>query len=172
MITHSRTGSVTASTRSVGPRQLVYHPSGRFHTITGIGPEPVVYLVFKWRDTQSETREAAWGTKIFDLVPALETTEANPKSMITRRVFSFPTEQLGGLRCHVTVLQPGGGYPPHRDKHEVAILVIEGTLVTMGERVGPNSVIFYGAHQSHGMKNVGSDRAKYIVFEFHGAGES
>ncbi len=83
---------------------------------------------------------------------------------------------IGAITCLVlvasTVLQPGGGYPPHRDKHEVAILVIEGTLVTLGERVGPNSVIFYGAHQAHGMKNVGSDRAKYIVFEFHGDGET
>ncbi len=172
LITHSRIDSATASTLSVGPRQVVYHPAGRFHTITGVGPEPVVYLVFKWRGTRSETREAPRGTKTFDLSPALEATEENPKSMITRRVFSFPTQHLGKLHCHTTVLQPGGGYPPHRDEHEVAILVIEGTVVTLGERVGPNSVIFYGAHQEHGMKNVGSDAAKYIVFEFHGAGES
>ena len=172
LITHSRIDSATASTLSIGPRQVVYHPAGRFHTITGIGPEPVVYLVFKWRGTQSESLEAASGTKTFDLSPALEATEENPKSMITRRVFSFPTQHLGKLHCHTTVLQPGGGYPPHRDEHEVAILVIEGTVVTLGERVGPNSVIFYGAHQEHGMKNVGSEAAKYIVFEFHGAGES
>ena len=172
LITHSPTDSTAASSLTVGVGQVVYHAARQFHTITGVGPEPVVYLVFKWRGTQSETRDAARGTKIFDASPALEATEENPRLMITRRVFSFPTQQLSKLHCHATVLQPGGGYPPHRDEHEVAILVSEGTVVTLGERVGPNSVIFYGAHQEHGMKNVGSDAAKYIVFEFHGDGES
>ncbi len=91
--------------------------------------------------------------------------------MITRPIFSFPTRHLGKLHCHVTLLQPDGGYAPHRDDHEIAIFVIEGTLVTLGERIGPNSVIFLGAHQEHGMKNIEPDAARYIVFECHGERE-
>ena len=171
LILHSPTDSA-ASSVTVGPRQALYHSAGQFHTIKGVGPEAVVYLVFKWVGPRSGTPEAARGTKIFDLSPAFQAAAENPESMSTRRVFSFPTRHLGKLHCHATVLRPGGGYPPHRDEHEVAIFVVEGTLVTVGERVGPNSVVFHGAHQEHGMKNVGSDTAKYIVFEFHGVGES
>ena len=79
--------------------------------------------------------------------------------------------EIGKLHRHVTLLQPDGGYAPHRDDRETAIFVIEGTLVTLGQRIRPNSVIFLGAHQEHGMKNIGPDVAKYIVVEFHGERE-
>ena len=168
LITYSPGETADASAVAVGPRQIVYHPAGQFHTIAGMGPEAVVYLVFKWRGPRSDTPAGARGTKFFDATQALKSSGADAASMITHPIFSFPTRQLDKLHCHVTVLHPDGGYAPHRDHHEIAIFVIEGTIVTLGERIGANSVIFYGAHQDHGMKNVGSDTAKYIVFEFHG----
>jgi hypothetical protein len=46
--------------------------------------------------------------------------------------------------------------------------VLEGTLETLGTKVGQDSVIFYAAGEPHGMRNVGDVPAVYLVFEFHG----
>ncbi len=89
--------------------------------------------------------------------------------MRSRRIFESPTLYLHKLHCHITVLKPGAGYPPHGDTHEVAIFTVNGTVETLGQRVGPNSVIFYTADEPHGMKNVGAIPATYVVFEFHGS---
>jgi hypothetical protein len=67
-------------------------------------------------------------------------------------------------------MQPGGGYAPHVDAYDVAILVLEGTVETLGQTCGPNTVIFYAAGESHGMRNVGPIPARYIVWEFHAPG--
>jgi hypothetical protein len=50
----------------------------------------------------------------------------------------------------------------------VAIVLLEGEVETDGHRVKAPGVIFYSAGESHDMKNVGSSRAIYVVFEFHG----
>jgi hypothetical protein len=87
-----------------------------------------------------------------------------------RRLFEGPTAYLGKLHAHVTTLQPGAGYAPHVDAYDVAILTLAGTVETLGERVGPQSVIYYGAGELHGMRNVGPEVARYLVFEFHAPG--
>lgn len=60
------------------------------------------------------------------------------------------TQYLRKLHSHITTLQPGSGYPPHEDAYDVAILVLRGSVETLGQRVGPNSVIFYAAGEPHG----------------------
>ena len=74
---------------------------------------------------------------------------------------------LHKLECHVSTVAPGAGLEPHVDAHDVAIVVLEGEIETRGQRVGPNSVIFYPADESHGIRNSGTVVARYVVFEFH-----
>ena len=57
---------------------------------------------------------------------------------------------------------------PHVDNYDVAIVVLEGEVETLGKRVGPYGAIFYAAGIPHSMSNPGQDAAKYIVFEFQG----
>ena len=52
----------------------------------------------------------------------------------------------------------------------MAIIILEGEVETLGERVKPCSVIFHPAGESHGMRNPGGSPARYVVFEFHGDG--
>jgi quercetin dioxygenase-like cupin family protein len=85
-----------------------------------------------------------------------------------RVLFEGPTSFLGKLHAHVTELQPGGGYGAHADKYDVAIIVFSGTVETLGKTLGPGGSIYYAAGELHGMRNVGKDAAKYLVFEFHG----
>jgi hypothetical protein len=64
-------------------------------------------------------------------------------------------------------LPAGKGYEAHIDPYDVAIILLEGEVETLGTRVSPTGVIFYGAGETHGMWNPGHTIAKYLVFEFH-----
>jgi len=65
------------------------------------------------------------------------------------------------------MLLPGGGYDPHVDDHDVAIIVLEGLLETQGRTFGPNAFLLHSAGATHGVRNVGKEPARYLVFEFH-----
>ncbi|MEX1013808.1 MAG: hypothetical protein WDZ80_01445, partial [Candidatus Paceibacterota bacterium] len=83
-------------------------------------------------------------------------------------LFEGPTKYLHKFRAHMSTLLPNGGYEPHSDPYDVALLVLSGTVETIGRSVGPNSVVFYAAGEPHGIRNVGEVNAAYLVFEFHG----
>ena len=84
------------------------------------------------------------------------------------RSCSRANELLAEAHCHASTLPAGEGYRPHIDHYDVAIVVLEGEVETLGERVGPHGVIFYAAGEPHGMRNPGQTVARYVVFEFHG----
>jgi hypothetical protein len=69
----------------------------------------------------------------------------------------------------LTELQAGAGYVKHADAHDVAIVVLSGSVETMGRRFGRRGVIYFPAREMHDMKNPGSATARYLVFEFHGS---
>jgi uncharacterized cupin superfamily protein len=148
--------------------QLVFYPAGFAHSLRATSHGPANYLMFKWRGA------AAGNDSLlpFGQFEAFERTldsEAEP-GFHTRLVFEGPTAYLGKLHCHASTLTPGAGYEPHVDAHDVAILILEGEVETLGKRVGPHSVIFYRAGEAHGLRNPGRATARYLVFEFHGPG--
>jgi quercetin dioxygenase-like cupin family protein len=75
---------------------------------------------------------------------------------------------LRKLTCHMSRLEPGAGYAAHADPYDVAILLHLGTVQTLHREVGPGGLIYCSAGELHGMRNIGSEPAHYIVFEFHG----
>ena len=85
----------------------------------------------------------------------------------TTNLLEGSTQYLRKLHCHRTTLQPGCSYAPHVDAYDVAIVVLRSSVETLSQRVGANGVIFYAAGDAHGMKNVGTLPAIYLVFEFH-----
>ena len=92
----------------------------------------------------------------------------DPSGLSYWRLLEGQTRHLRTFHAHMTAVEPGGGYEPHTDAYDVGIVVLEGTVETLGNRAGPHAVIFYPAGALHGLKNVGRTRALYIVFEFHG----
>ena len=151
----------------IRPGSLVYYPAWQHHTITNPGASPVGYLMFKWKaPLNGAAAPLATGIHQFGDV----TPPEGAKPFWSARVFEGSTGCLGKLHAHVSVLEPGGGYEPHRDAYDVAIVTLEGTVETLGQRVEPRSVIYYGAGELHGMRNVGTEPARYIVFEFHAPG--
>jgi mannose-6-phosphate isomerase-like protein (cupin superfamily) len=149
------------------PGTFVYYPAGQHHTIYNPGSGPAGYLMFKWYAPPSGAKESL-GTSIVHY--AEFTAPDNSAPFWTRRLFEGPTGILRKLHAHLTVLAAGGGYEPHVDAYDVAILTLAGTVETLGQVVEPLSVIYYAAGELHGMRNVDRESARYLVFEFHAPG--
>jgi quercetin dioxygenase-like cupin family protein len=138
------------------PGEFVYYPAGFAHTLRTTSGEPATYVMFKWHGEEGDAR------------PTLPFGRFGTEGGAGRRLFEGPTRYLRKLHSHLTVLEPGGGYEPHVDAYDVAIVVLDGDVETIGGRAAPNDVIFYVAGEPHGMRNVGRTPARYVVFEFHG----
>jgi mannose-6-phosphate isomerase-like protein (cupin superfamily)/quercetin dioxygenase-like cupin family protein len=158
-------GVTTPHRASAG--MFAYYPAGFLHTIRNPSSAPVTYLMFKWL-----ADSAPDGAFQAHCLIAVNGIAANPDAASAgirqEALVDGETPYLRKLHAHVTVLAPGGGYAPHVDAHDVGIVVLRGTVETLGERVGRHGLIFYTAGEPHGMTNVGSEPAVYVVFEFHG----
>jgi quercetin dioxygenase-like cupin family protein len=122
--------------------------------------------MFKWRGTAIDG-SGSLATQTLQFGDTSPSPPEGGQSVWSLLLFEGPTGCLGKLHSHLTILEPGAGYEPHRDAHDVAIVTLEGTVETLGQRVEPQSVIYYGAGELHGMRNVGTEPARYLVFEFH-----
>lgn len=145
------------------PGTFSYYPATQHHTIHCVGPAPATYLMFKWRAGKADAPSPlATGIFEYDATPRV-----GPEAMVQRLLFEQPTHCLGKLHAHLTILQPGGGYEPHADPYDVAIVLLSGEVETVGERVRALGIIYYSAGEPHGIRNVGAAPATYLVFEFH-----
>lgn len=160
---------------SVGAGSLVYYPAWQRHTIRNASAEPVTYCMLKWRNGRPRAEPGPSRRLPTTLLLAGEaggsarTPQAGRR---TERLFEGPTEHLRRLHCHRTLLDPGAGYPPHVDPYDVAILLLEGSVETLERRLEPHDVAFYAAGEPHGMRNVGTVPASYLVIEFHATARS
>jgi quercetin dioxygenase-like cupin family protein len=87
-----------------------------------------------------------------------------------REVFDAPTPALANLACHITTLNPGqSSHAPHRHADEELIILKEGTLESLqGDKtniVTAGGIIFEASNELHGVRNIGTNRATYYVFE-------
>lgn len=143
--------------------QFSYYPAWQHHTLRNLSQTPVTYLMFKWTGGPAQAG-GALTAGIFDARSLL--TRAAGEAFSVERLFDAPTGWLDRLHAHTTVLQPGGGYDPHRDAHDVAIVLMEGTIETLGNRLSEAGVVYCARDTLHGMHNPGNVAARYLVFEF------
>ena len=154
------------TTEEIGHGQFVFHAANQPHTLRAPGPGPSTYVVLKWSGRSTNLAGASLRSSTYD---AREALLAMPtRGYETELLFESGTANLGKLQAHVGRMLPGAGYDPHRDGYDVAIIVFDGVVETLGQRAGPRSLIFYPADLPHGMKNAGDGPARYLVFEFHG----
>jgi mannose-6-phosphate isomerase-like protein (cupin superfamily) len=144
---------------------ILHYPLDQLHTITGQSDEAARYVILKWRSHRISRRSNLLGVHLAERV------DPDPVDgrLAAQVIFEGSTRYLRRLHCHRSTVPPGGGYEPHADAYDVAIVTLDGTIETLGERVGPNSLVWYPMGSSHGLRNVGDDNAHYVVFEFHGA---
>ena len=144
---------------------FVFYPANFAHSLETISEEPANYLMFRWRGP-SAFKNNLLDFCCFNAVPIRETANIK-QSLSMQLMFEEPTQYLGKLHCHATSLASGSGYEPHLDPYDVAILLLEGEVETLGQIIKAPSVIFYEAGKPHGMSNPTDYTAKYLVFEFH-----
>jgi len=146
---------------------FAYYPAYQYHTIRNASAAPVTYLMFKWSGPPLETEgQAKNGFVLFPDSQAV--CNSSDKGYQAHRFFQEPTAYLHRLHAHLTCLAPGSGYGKHSDAHDVAIVVLEGEVRSLGCTAGPGSVMYFPASQLHDMTNEGSAAASYLVFEFKG----
>jgi mannose-6-phosphate isomerase-like protein (cupin superfamily) len=153
------------STRRVklAPGNGVYYPALQKHTIYNPSASPVTYLMLKWRAQMTETITPL-GTVIFNYGGFQRGMGSRSRKISV--LFEGPTAYLGRAQSHCTELQPDAGYAPHRDPYDVAIVLLEGTIETLGRTLTPHAVVYIAAGEPHGMHNPGTTAARYLVFEF------
>ena len=154
------------------PGNFVFYPPFNHHTIHNVGSVPATYLMFKWDNVSAagaskpaeplEAKLFCYDRSTIDIGSKLA------QGIAYQEVLNGPTIYLSKLQSHMTALQTGAGYQPHGDAYDVAILLLSGTIETLGQAVRAHSVIFYAADEPHGIINIGDCDAFYLVFEFHG----
>ena len=158
----------SARPHPAGPGMFVYYPAYRHHTIRNAGSGPLTYLMFKWRGTPVAT-ESALPTHIVDPEDhAPGKSRKGAKPIRRSLLLEGPTNFLDNLHVHCSEVEPGGGYEPHRDAYDVAIVVLSGTIETDDGRLDPFGVLYHAAGEPHGLRARGTAPARYLVFEFHG----
>jgi mannose-6-phosphate isomerase-like protein (cupin superfamily) len=163
VIAASETG-LNARCERLSAGSCVYYPAFQFHTIRNATATPITYLMFKWTGLPRET-EAPLETV---LKKTEDTRQMADVPFATQLLLEGTTHYLDKLHGHLTELQAGAGYVKHADTHDVAIVVLSGSVETMGRRFGRVGVIYFPAREMHDMKNSGLETARYLVFEFHG----
>lgn len=143
---------------------ILYQPAYQYHRLRNSSGSPASYLLFAWRGPALET-DCKLVESLFD--GADVEASGGPEARHQKLLFEWPTSYLTKLHAHLTTLQPGAGYAPHVDEYDVAIVVLSGKVETLGKIVQPQSFTYYAAGEPHGIKNVGNEPARYLVFEFH-----
>lgn len=162
---------VAGSVRDSNPKILaapagtaIYYPPFQHHTIRNVSSEPVRYAMLKWRSSAISADEHL-STRLLPATWRQAEIFHGPVSM--RTGFEGPSAFLGKLHVHVTRIFPGEGYAAHRDEHDVSIFLIEGEVAVIGQKIVAPALIFLPAGHLHGMKALGTEPAKYVVWEFH-----
>jgi hypothetical protein len=151
----------------IGFGRLVYHESRLPHTIRAAGPGPSAYLVLRWSAPAiSGTLDGAVPAQSYDFgrAPGAELAETQGQSKTL--IFEGPTRLLSRLHVHTTIARLGAGSAPHRDPHDVAVVVLEGAVETTSGRVEAPGIIFHPAGRTHFLRSVGARPARYLAIEF------
>jgi mannose-6-phosphate isomerase-like protein (cupin superfamily) len=141
-----------------------YYPAHQFHTIVNASAAPVMYTMFKWRNEAD--RRASRDALTF--ARASSRFEPGGSPVYRTRVLEFGTRWLKRLQAHRTIAMPLSSYAAHADSYDVAIVLLEGAIETLGQRVDAPAVLYHPAGELHGLAVPGDVPARYVVFEFDG----
>jgi quercetin dioxygenase-like cupin family protein len=134
------------------------------HTNRNPGTTPTTYLALSWRAAPAEMNHFADASIVYF---GKDWSSTNSDSHARQLPFDYPTSYLSNLHVNLITLPPGGGHDPQVNEYDVAILLLSGTVETLGQIVKAHSFVFCAAGESSGMRNVGNEPARYVVFEFH-----
>ncbi len=153
-----------ARVERVAKGAFAYYPAFQHHTIRNSSGQPLTYLMFKWHGQGARSSANAIGCGIFRYP---DDVAGDVSGWLVETVMEGPTGWLSQLHCRKSWLEVGAGYEPHVDAYDVAIIMLSGRIETLGRTVERHGVIYYAAGERHGIRSVGTEPARYLVFEFH-----
>ncbi len=156
-------------TDHVAPGKLVFNAAEQSHAISRLSDERATYLVLKWMGHNPKPFEATLGSAVFDFAKLhRRQLKGEQRRFKADTILEGATRNLEKLHSHASTLAPGAGYPEQEDPIDIAIVLMSGKVETLGQTATAPAVFFYPAGRPHGLQNVGSEPAQYVVFEFHG----
>jgi hypothetical protein len=156
-------GFATPRSIRATPNSIIYHPPYQFHQHGNCSDKPGTYLFFYWHSAPVEPGHPLTETVVeTDLAAA----QADRVPVRNELLFEHPTSCLTKLHARLTTLQPGAGCDARVYDDDVAIVLLSGSVETLGRTVDACSFIFCAAGQSFGIRNIGDEPAHYIVLEF------
>lgn len=157
-------GTVNFERVTMGPGDFAYYPAWEHHTLCNAGDTPLLYTMLKWANPGKPRQSRAAGRAFIRAGDALRS--AGPG--IGAPLREVRTRWLKRLHAHVSALAPGEGYEPHADRYDVAILLLAGSIETLGREVAAPALLYHPANAQHGMRATGTEPARYLVFELEG----
>ena len=89
--------------------------------------------MFKWRGAEGEPSDPLRPKVVSFTRRFLDASEGGDGGFEVRGVLEGETRYLARLHSHCSSLAAGAGYAAHSDDHDLAILVLEGAVETLGE---------------------------------------
>lgn len=164
LITADDVGSESIRSETMNAGDFAYYPAFQPHTLVNASDKPVLYTMLKWRNERGhapgEASKLAFVRSSDTLFAAADLGKRNRGTILNAK-----TRWLDRLHCHVSIAMPGVGYAPHADRYDVAIVLFSGAIETLGKRVSAPALLYHPAGAMHGLKSVGAEPARYLVFE-------
>lgn len=158
------TGTANAERVRMGPGDFAYYPARAHHTLSNVGDTPLLYTMLKWVNYGKPQDGRAAGRVFIKSGEAIRS--AGPG--VGAQLWQARTRWLRRLHAHVSRLEPGEGYDSHADRYDVAILLLAGSVETLGRPVVAPALIYHPAGNLHGIRAMGTEPARYLVFELDG----
>src|SRR5262249_24467864 len=112
------------------PGDFAYYPAYQWHTLQNVGHSPAHYVMFKWRGALDHA-----DTALESQVVRCDLKTIPRNDFCADILFEGPSCFLDRLHAHLTSLRPDGGYRPHCDEYDVAIVVLEGRIALLGKEL-------------------------------------
>jgi len=157
-------GTVKAERVQMGPGDFAYYPAYLHHTLRNAGDTPLLYTMLKWVNYGKPRDRRAAGRAFVRAGDAIRA--AGPG--IGATLWQVRSRWLRRLHAHVSLLAPGEGYTPHADRYDVAILLLSGSVETLGRTVSAPALLYHPTAAQHGIRAIGPEPARYLVFELEG----
>lgn len=148
----------------MGPGDFAYYPAYVHHTLANVGDGPLLYTMLKWVNYGKPRAPRAAPRAFVKAGDAIRSAEPG----IGRPLWQVRTRWLRRLQAHASMLGPGEGYEPHADRYDVAIMLLSGSVETLGRPVSAPALLYHPAGKPHGIRAIGTEPARYLVFELDG----
>lgn len=148
------------------PGDAAFHPSECLHTLQAV-QRAAAYVVLRWRTEHVDGAPPDDRSMVSDAAAAVH--QAVAPGWLRTVLIDRPTRFLSRVRVHRTEMAAGCGYGWHKDDHDLAIVLVRGTVVSMTRRIAAPAILLHRAGSLHDIRCEGPEGARWFAVELHRA---